>query len=325
MFLTIILFSLGFILLIKGADILIDGSSSIAKKYRISTFCIGLTIIAFGTSAPELVVNVLASIKGSSGVVFGNIIGANITNILLILGISAILAPLIIKKATINKEILFSVLAILALGFLVNDSLFNGAVSNVLTRTDGLILILFFSIFIYYVFGVIKENFLQKTIGELKQEIIKEYSNLTSIIMVVAGLTGLVIGGKWVVAGAINFVQIFGVSEILIGSTVIAIGTTLPELTASITAVKKNRFDMAVGNVIGSNIFNLLWILGISSTVRQINYNSILNIDLIILFVITILLLFLIYVGKKNILGRKEGIVLLCLYVGYIGFLIYRG
>jgi cation:H+ antiporter len=325
--LTIILFILGFIFLLKGADILVDGSSSIAKKYGISSFFIGLTVVAFGTSTPELVISTLASIKGSSGIALGNIIGSNISNTLLILGICAIIAPLIVKRATVNKEIPFSLLAILAVGILANDFLIERILPNGLTRIDGLMLILFFIIFIYYTFGITKdkENIFQKTVGEIKQEEPKEYSHFTAIIMIIIGLAGLAVGGRWIVNGAITFAHAFGISEALIGLTIVAIGTSLPELAASATAAYKGRTDIAVGNVIGSNIFNLLWVLGLSSTISVIGYNAILNIDMLILLGITILLLFLIYIGRKNILGKWEGSVLLFLYLCYIIFLIYRG
>jgi len=325
--LTVILFILGFIFLFKGADILVDGSSSIAKKYGISSFFIGLTVVAFGTSTPELVISTLASIKGSSGIALGNIIGSNISNTLLILGVCAIIAPLIVKRATVNKEIPFSLLAVLAVGILANDFLIERILPNGLTRIDGLILILFFIIFIYYTFGITKdkENIFQKTVGEIKQEKPKEYSHFMAIIMIIIGLVGLAVGGRWIVNGAIMFAHALGISEALIGLTVVAIGTSLPELVASATAAYKGRTDIAVGNVVGSNIFNLLWVLGLSSTISAIGYNAILNIDMLILLGVTILLLFLIYMGRKNILGKREGSVLLFLYLGYIIFLIYRG
>ncbi len=327
MLLTIILFILGFIFLLKGADILVDGSSSIAKRFGISSFFIGLTIVAFGTSTPELVISTLASIKGSSGIALGNIIGSNISNTLLILGVCAIIAPLIVKRATVNKEIPFSLLAILAVGILVNDFLIEHILPNGLTRIDGLILILFFSIFIYYTFGITKdrENIFKKTVGELKQEELKGYSRPVSVIMIIVGLVGLVIGGRWIVNGAVTFAQIFGISETLIGLSIVAIGTSLPELAASAMAAHKGRTDMAVGNIVGSNIFNLLWVLGLSSAISAIGYNPALNIDMLILTGITILLLFLIYIGRKNILGKWEGSVLLSLYACYLVFLIYRG
>ncbi len=325
--LTIILFTLGFIFLLKGADILVDGSSSIAKRYGVSSFFIGLTVVAFGTSTPELVISALAGIKGSSGIALGNIIGSNISNTLLILGVCAVIAPLIVKRATVNKEIPFSLLAILAVAILSNDFLIEHISPNGLTRIDGLILILFFIIFIYYTFGITKdkENIFQKTVGEIKQEEPKEYSHSTAIIMIIIGLAGLAVGGRWIVNGAIVFASALGVSEALIGLTIVAIGTSLPELAASATAAYKGKTDIAVGNVVGSNIFNLLWVLGLSSTISVIGYNSALNFDIMVLFGITILLLFLIYVGRKNILGKWEGSVLLFLYLGYIFFLLIRG
>lgn len=327
MTLTIILFILGFVFLLKGADILVDGSSSIAKRFGVSSFFIGLTIVAFGTSTPELVISTLASIKGSSEIALGNIIGANISNTLLILGICAIITPLIVKRVTVNKAIPFSLLAILVVGILVNDFLIERILPNGLTRIDGLILILFFGIFIYYTFGITKdkENIFQKTVGELKQEELKEYSRPMSVIMIVVGLAGLTIGGHWVVSGAIKFAEIFKVSETLLGLSVLALGTTLPELSTSAMAAYRGKTDIAMGNIVGSNIFNLLFVLGVSSTIKPINFNPVFNTDIAVLLSITVMLLFLIYIGKKNILGKWEGSVLLSLYACYLVFLIYRG
>ncbi|MEA3463574.1 MAG: calcium/sodium antiporter [Patescibacteria group bacterium] len=330
MFLTIIFFILGFVFLIKGAGIMIDGSSSIAKRYGISNFFIGLTIVAFGTSAPELVISALASIKGSSGIALGNIIGSNISNTLLILGVSAIICPLIVRRATVHKEIPFSLLAILAVGILANDFLIdgqNGSIYNSLTRIDGLILILFFSIFIYYTFGITKdkEPIIAKAAEQLKEKKADMHSNIVSILMIIAGLAGLAVGGRWIVDGAIAMANYFSLSEAFIGLTIVAIGTSLPELAASATAAYRGKTDIAVGNVIGSNIFNLFWVLGLSSIISAIGYNPVLNIDLLILIAITILLLFLIYIGKKNILGKWEGMVLVLLYLCYLMFLVCRG
>ena len=309
---------------------MIDGSSSIAKKYGISNLFIGLTIVAFGTSAPELVVSALASIKGSSGIALGNIIGSNISNTLLILGVSAIICPLIVRKSTVHKEIPFSLLAILAVGILVNDFLIdglNGSIHNGLTRIDGLILILFFSIFIYYTFGITKdkEHIIVKAVEGLKEKKVKMYNNSVSILMIIAGLAGLAVGGRWIVNGAIAMANYFNLSEAFIGLTIVAIGTSLPELAASATAAYRGKTDIAIGNVIGSNIFNLLWVLGLSSIISDIGFNSALNVDLLILIAITVLLLFLIYIGKKNILGKREGMALAGLYVCYLVFLVYRG
>ncbi|RLC38770.1 sodium:calcium antiporter [Candidatus Falkowbacteria bacterium] len=326
MLIDIILFVIGFVFLIKGADIMVDGSSSIAKRFGVSAFFIGLTVVAFGTSAPELVVSVLASIKGSSGIALGNIVGSNISNTLLILGVSAIVAPLVVKKTTINKEIPFSLLGILAVVFLSNDIIIDKASPDSLTRIDGLILILFFIIFIVYTFGISreKENIFQKTVGELKEEP-GEQTMGVAVFMVLAGLVGLGAGGHFIVNGAIGFAEYFNISQTFIALTIVAIGTSLPELAASAAAARKGKTDIAVGNVIGSNIFNLFWVLGLSAVIKPISFTSCLNIDFIILFTITVLLLLLIFIGKKNILGRGEGIALIGIYILYIVFLIFRG
>ncbi len=321
MTLTIFLFALGFIFLIKGADILVDGSSSIAKKYNISGLVIGLTIVAFGTSAPELIVSSLATLKGSTGIAIGNIIGSNISNTLLILGLAAITAPLIIKKDTVNKQIPFSLLAIIAVTLLLNDFLIDGRPPNILTRIDGLILVLFFVIFMYYTFFSRKSEALED-FGHEKVEI---HKNWISIGMITVGLVSLLLGGRWIVNGATEIALVLGLSEALIGLTIVAIGTSLPELATSVIAAKKGRSDMAIGNVVGSNIFNFLWVLGFSSVLSPINHNLMLNYDLLILIGITILLFILIYVGKKNVLDKHEGIVLVFLYVCYLIFLLLRG
>lgn len=323
MFLSIVFFILGFVFLIKGADFLVDGSSSVAKKYGISNLVIGLTIVAFGTSAPELIVSAFAAFKGSSGIALGNIIGSNISNTLLILGVAAIIHPLLVKKSTVSKEIPFSLLAVLAVFFLVNDNVIDGILPDRLTRIDGFILILFFTVFIYYTFGISKT---EETIVEtITDEKIEKYGNLKSVGMIILGLVGLYFGGQWIVDGATSMARYFGISEILIGLTIVAIGTSLPELAASAMAAFRGHADMAIGNVVGSNIFNLLWVLGASSIIRPIPFSSALNIDFLILFAITILLLALIFVGKKNILGKWEGVTLVSLYVCYLIFIVIRG
>jgi cation:H+ antiporter len=323
MVITIFLFIVGFVCLIKGADLLVDGSSSIAKKYGISNIVIGLTIVAFGTSFPELVVSSFASLKGSNGVAFGNIIGSNISNTLLILGVSAIIRSLEVKKATVNKEIPLSLLAVLAVFFLVNDKVIDGAAASFLSRADGLILILFFVIFIYYTFGISKvKTGVIESIGEEK---IKTYNSFRSFGMIILGLVGLFLGGKWIVDGAIEFATLFGISETLVGLTIVAIGTSLPELAASGMAAYRGKTDIAIGAIVGSNIFNLLWVLGASSIINPIPYNPMLNFDFAVLSSVTVLLLFLIFYGKRNILDRREGIILVLIYVVYTSVLIVRG
>ncbi len=320
---NIIFFVLGFVVLVKGADFLVSGSSSIAKKYGISNLVIGLTIVAFGTSMPELIVSSVASFTGSAGVAMGNIIGSNISNTLLILGISAIIFPLAVKKNTVSKEIPLSLLAVLAVGIMVNDDLIDGFGFSILSRIDGLILILFFAIFIYYTFGISQEK--EGVIEQMHDEKIPIYKNLKSTGLIIIGLVGLFLGGQWIVGSAIYFAGHFGLSEALVGLTIVAIGTSLPELAASAMAAYKGHADIAVGTVVGSNIFNMFWVLGISSMIKSIPFSVALNQDFLILFLVTFLLLLLIYIGKKNILEKKEGGFLVGVYVCYMVFIVVRG
>lgn len=326
MYTDILLLIIGFVFLVKGADVLVDGASSIARRFGLSAFFIGLTIVAFGTSLPELLVSVIAGIKGSSGIALGNVIGSNLSNTLLILGVSAVLTPLLVRKTTVDKEIPLSLLALFAFGFLVNDALLENDGPNSLTRIDGLILILFFLIFIFYTFGISqeKESALRKAVDEI-QEKGEEYKAATAVGMIIAGIAGLYLGGRWIVDSGIAIAGFFHISEAMVGLTIVAIGTSLPELAASAAAAYKKKSDIAVGNVIGSNIFNLFWILGLASILRPIPFEFYLNIDLIILILATVLLIILVYVGRKNILDRREGIILISLYVLYLGYIIFRG
>ena len=317
MFITLSLFLVGFYFLIKGADWLVTGASSIAKRLRISDLMIGLTIVSFGTSAPELIVNLIASFHGSADLAIGNIVGSNISNILLILGISAIIYPLAVKKGTIWKEIPFNLLAVFALWLLVNDMMINRGGLSSLTRTDGAILLLFFVVFLYYTFGISKIE------GE--GEGVKKYSTWMSILMIVAGGMALAFGGQWIVNGAIVIAKSLGMSESLIGLTIVAVGTSLPELAASAMAAWKHNADIAIGNIIGSNIFNVFWILGLSSLIKPIFFNTMLNIDIYFMAISTVILFLFMFVGKKNILQRWQGIVMVGCYIAYIVYIIIRG
>jgi len=321
MWINLFLFIVGFLFLIKGADVFVDGSVSIARKLGMSTFVIGLTVVAFGTSAPELIISVLASFNNSSEIALGNIIGTNITNTLLILGATAMMSPLVVKKNTINKEIPFSLLAIFAIFFMVNDVFLDGYAQNYLTRIDGLVLLLFFCIFIYYTFGMAKKD---QGIFD-RDDVPKEAGVFKSLVLVLLGLVGIFLGGEWIVSGAVYFAGTFGISETFIGLTVVAIGTSLPELATSLMAAKKGNADMAVGGVIGSNIFNLFWVLGCSSIINPISFDSQLNTDIMMLISMTILLLFLVFYGKKNMLAKMEGMIMIMLYLAYIIFLSIRG
>lgn len=317
--LTYILFLVGFVLLIKGGDFLVDGSASIAKKFGVSSLFIGLTIVAFGTSAPELVVNIFASVGGSNDLAIGNILGSNLSNILLILGITAMIYPLHISHGTTWKEIPLSFLAVIVVGVLANDALIDGRNFSVISQADGIILLSFFIIFIYYTFGISKVS------GEKEENGVKQLPLLHAITMMIVGILGLTFGGKWIVDGAVHIATQFGVSESLIGLTIVAIGTSLPELTTSVVAALKKNADLAVGNVVGSNIFNLLWILGVSSTINPIPLKLSLNFDIITVGIATFALFILIFIGKKHTIQRWQGGVFLASYIAYIVYLVYRG
>lgn len=323
-----LLFIVGFVFLVKGADLLVDGSSSIAKKFKVSDFIVGLTIVSLGTSMPELVVNIMASLSGSSEIAIGNVIGSNIANILLILGISAIICPLPIQKNTVLSEIPFSLTATVLVGFLANAALFNRDSTEThfsLSRLDGAILLGFFALFMAYIFNLSKES---RTNGDAEisqgDEEIKEIPTGKSILWISIGITGLFIGGKWVVDGAMVFAKELGFSETFVGLTIVAVGTSLPELVTSAVAATKKKTDLAVGNVIGSNIFNLLWILGISASIRPMPFNEITNDDILILIGSSSLIIFFLATGKKNTIDRWEGVIFLICYLVYIGYLVMR-
>lgn len=315
-----ILFFIGFALLVKGADLLVDGASSLAKRLSISPLIIGLTIVAFGTSAPELIVNILASINGNTDIAIGNILGSNIANILLILGISAVIYPLQVKKGTVWKEIPFAFLAVIVLALMANDVYIDNGSFSALTRIDGFILISFFIIFLYYIFSISKSKSVD-VIDATPQA----YSMGRSFLMIGGGLIGLVVGGKWIVDGAVAFATSLGVSEALIGLTVVAVGTSLPELATSVVAAYKKDVDIAVGNVVGSNIFNIFWILGVSAIIRPLPFSPMLVSDVFVTVLATLLLFIFLFVGKRHILERWQGGCFIMLYVSYIVYLVFRG
>ena len=313
---TYILFILGFFILIKGADLLVDGSASIAKKLKISSIVIGLTIVAFGTSAPEFIVNIFASIQGNSEIAIGNILGSNIANILLILGISAIIYPVAAKKNTVLKEIPFSLLAIVILGLMANDMIIDGGTFSGLTRIDGLVLIAFLIIFLYYIFGI------TKSADDIVEDKIKVFSYTKAILFIILGLAGLVIGGKWIVDGAVKIAELYNVSQSLIGLTIVAVGTSLPELATSAVAAYKKQSDIAIGNVVGSNIFNIFWILGASSIIRPLPFSTNLNGDIGMTIFASVLLFLVMFVGQKRVIERWQGVFMVTAYFAYVVYLV---
>lgn len=314
--LTYFLFIVGFYILIKGADLLVAGASSVAKRMQISNIVIGLTIVAFGTSAPEFIVNIFASVNGDTDLAIGNVIGSNIANILLILGIAAIIHPLVTRENTVWKEIPLSLLAAVMLGILANDARLDGVSFSALTRTDGLTLLSFFAIFLYYSFGIAKVN------ADSEGEEIRDLGKWKSVLYILSGLTGLVFGGKWIVDGAVRIAENFQVSQSLIGLTIVAIGTSLPELATSAVAAYRRQTDIAIGNVVGSNIFNVFWILGFSSLINPLPFDRGADMDVIMTIFSSLLLFLIMFIGKKHTVERWQGIVMVGLYITYIIYLI---
>lgn len=317
---TWVLLIVGFALLLKGADWLVDGSSSIAKRLKISNIVIGLTIVAFGTSLPELLVNIFAAVGGSTELALGNVVGSNMANMLLVLGVAAVITPLTVHKGTTLREIPFNLLAAVAVAVLANDMILDGDGVSILTRADGITLLLFFMIFVYY-------SFASGRVQDQDVESQKAYDYIAlgrSFLAIIVGAVALFIGGKLVVDNAITIAADFGISEGLIALTVVAIGTSLPELVTSAIAAKKKNVGIAVGNVVGSNIFNLLWILGATALIEPIALNG-LNEDILIMTAVTILLFFSMFWGKRHVLQRWQGWILLALYATYMIYIILRG
>ncbi|MBD3270324.1 calcium/sodium antiporter [Candidatus Peregrinibacteria bacterium] len=310
--LNYLLFILGFIFLIKGADYLVEGAASIAKKFKISNLIIGLTVVSLGTSMPELIVSTFSAMQGSSDLAMGNIVGSNISNIFLILGVSAIIYPLTVKNNTVWSELPLSILASIVLIILANDIWLDGANVALISRSDGLILLSLFSVFMAY---IIHLSFNDKPI---EVEEIKKMPIWKAILMFVIGSIGLALGGQWIVNGASAIAGNFGLSEGVIGLTIVAIGTSLPELAASAVAAYKKHSDIAIGNVVGSNIFNICWVLGLTAVIQPVGVIEGRNFDLFIMLAAAILLFVFMHIGKKQILHKWEGIFFLIFFFIYI-------
>ena len=315
MLINTLLLTAGLLLLIKGADWLVEGASAVAKKKRVSDLAIGLTIVAFGTSAPELVVTVMASVEDQQDIVFGNIIGSNNFNLFFILGIAGLITPLVVQSSTIYKEIPISLLAAILL-FVLANSFISG--DNLISRGDAIILLVLFAGFLFYVYRQLK---LEPEKAEIKQT---EMGVAKIWIFIVLGLAGLVIGGRLVVNSAVDMATAWGVSEQLIGLTIVAMGTSLPELATTVVAAVKKKTDIAVGNIIGSNIFNIFFILGVSAMVRPIPYDNIFNTDLYLLFGGTVFLFMAMFMAGKKKLDRWEAGILLAAYLIYTIWLITK-
>lgn len=316
--LAYLLLLVGFVLLIKGADLFVDGSSNIARLLRVPPILIGLTIVAFGTSSPEATVSIIAAMEGSSDVSLGNVIGSNIFNLTLVVGIAAIIFPLKVENETIRKEIPFTLLAGGALLVVINDIFLQDQSNNLITRSDGLIFLLFLSVFMYYVIEVALKS-RQDSQTEAIPDEIKWGENIGLTIL---GLAGIVFGGELVVSNGTEIAYAVGMSETLVGLTIIAIGTSLPELVTSITAALKKQSDIALGNIVGSNIFNILFVLGASSVITPLSVSSKVGIDVVIMLLLTILLL--VFSRTNFRVGKREGAVLAIFYVLYLVYIILR-
>ncbi|MBQ9298414.1 MAG: calcium/sodium antiporter [Clostridia bacterium] len=316
MFLNIILLIIGFVMLIKGADILVDGASSLARNFKLSAMFIGLTIVSFGTSAPEFAVSVQSLLKGSGDIVLGNVIGSNILNILLIVGVSAMVHFLTVKNDTVKKEIPIILLISTLLIVLMNDSIF-GLGANSFTRQDGVTVCLFFLVFIYYLIRMMRNKKDPETEeGEIK------YSIPKSLLFVAIGLIGIIVGSNFVVDSASNIALALGVSERMVALTIVALGTSLPELVTSVTATKKGEYDIAIGNVVGSNIFNIGIVLGLPvALLGGISNITFSMVDLAVML-LAALLIFIFGLRDRKI-NKKEGIIMLTIFVVYYSYVIF--
>ena len=311
----IVLIMAGFTALIFGANWLVDGASALAKKYNVSDLIIGLTIVSFGTSAPELVVNSVASVNGYSDIIFGNILGSNNFNIFITLGIAGLIYPMRVQNSTVWKEIPISFIAAIALLLLANNFFLNG---TGISRIDGAILLLCFAGFIFYVFKQMKSG-----AEPIEGVTFKHKSNFKIWSFIIVGLVGLIIGGQLVVDNGVELATRLGVSEKIIGLTIIAIGTSLPELLTSVVAATKKNSGIAMGNIIGSNIFNIFLILSVSSIIAPVAYTITFNTDLLILLGGTLFLFIAMFTGKRNKLDRWEAAILLIFYLAYTTYLVW--
>lgn len=314
MIISVILLIVGFVILIKGADIFVDGASSVAANFKVSKMLIGLTIVAFGTSAPELAVSVKSLLSHNGDMVLGNVIGSNVLNILLILGCSAVVHTLNVKNATVKKELPITMLITTLFAVLLTDSLYD-KVPNVFTRGDGLVLLLFFLVYLYYLFTMMKN----KTEEEEDSEVMPMSK---AAIYTVLGLVGIVLGSNFVVDSASEIARFFGVSQRMISLTIIALGTSLPELVTSVAATRKGEYDIAIGNVVGSNIFNIGLVVAIPTVLfGGIGRIAFSYIDLAVMLLASILLFAFSFRNYK--LNKVHGVIFLTIFAIYYSYVIF--
>ena len=320
-FLNVLFFAGGLVLIIFSANWLVDGASALARRFGISEMVIGLTIVGFGTSTPELSVNVFSAMSGATDIAIGNVVGSNVANILLILGISAIIFPIDVSKNTKWKEIPFSLMAalvllIMALRFFVSG---GSDCTPVLDFADGLILLSFFIIFMVYAFKVARNPDIAADVATSDKPVWR------MMLLIVAGLAGLFFGGKFMVDGAVFIARMAGLSEKVIGLTIVAVGTSLPELATSVVAAIRKKGDIALGNVVGSNIFNVFFILGITALIRPLPVSASMITDLVVLAGTSMLLFISAVIIGTNRITRSEGVFFVVCYISYVVFLLTGG
>lgn len=317
-----VLFLLGFVFLIRGAEWLINGASILAKRIGVSELIIGLTVVAFGTSLPELIVNLFAGGE-SADLAIGNVLGSNIANTLLILGVAAIIKPLTIRRVTVYREVFFNFMATILLAVLVSERLLSAGGFDGLDRIDGIVLMSYFVIFLYYAFG---RNLINPTRANQPDLSDQQFNLAGAWLKVLAGSVGLFFGGRWIVDGALSIADLLSVGDQLVAVTIVALGTSLPELAASVIAIRTTKTDIAVGNIVGSNLFNIFWVLGLSAYVNPLPFNDALLSDVLITFASgALLLVTMLLGGKRHQITHREGILFVVLYVAYIVFAIFRG
>ena len=324
MLVDILLFLLGIVLIIAGANYLTEGASTLARRMGLSPLVVGLTIVAFGTSAPELIVSLMSALKGNADIAMGNVIGSNIFNILAIGGVTAVVAPITITKSTIRREIPLMLLSFLVLFFLSYDTIFAGTAGtteNILSRGEGLTLLGFFLIFLTYTFAIAKDA---PDDPHADHTPIRTYPLWLLILFIVGGLVALVYGGDLFVSSASSIARSFGMSESFIGLTIVAAGTSLPELATSVAAALKKQPEIAVGNIVGSNIFNIFLILGISSTITPIRIGGVTALDFLVMIAAGLMLCSFAVLFGQRIIKRGEGAILALGFITYTVYLIMQ-
>jgi len=314
---TYLLLLIGFALLIKGADYFVEGSSKIAGLMNVPPILVGLTIVAFGTSSPEATVSIIAAIEGNADLAVGNVVGSNIFNITFVVGITAMINPLKVENATIRKEIPFTFLASIALFVLMGDLALQNATVNTISRTEGILLLLFFSVFLYYIIEVARNN-RNSVVAETTE---KKWGK--NIALTLGGLAAIIFGGDLVVDNSIKIAYSFGMSETLVGLTIVAVGTSLPELVTSVTAAIKKQSEIALGNIVGSNIFNIFFVLGASSVISPLPVDGKIFIDVMVMLILTIVLF--VFSRTEFKIAKSEGGILTVAYIAYMVFIILRG